>query len=143
MPDPLLEIADFNTEYADAARIARFYDARVWQESQFVFIELPCLGGRRLLARLECQGFPEIAPDLVFLDPQTRAVSAQQKDWPPHSPVHEGNGALHLCVSGTRWFEMTHNQRGPRKDRSLTRLLEVLALCCSGHAQALSGVGGR
>ncbi len=143
MPDPLLEIADFNTEYAEVARIAGFYDARVWQEGHYVFLELPSPGNRRLLAKLECQGYPAIAPDLVFLDPGTRAVSTQPNDWPPHSPVHAWNGSLHLCVPGTRWFEMTHSHRGSRKDRSLTRLLEVLALCCAGHAQVLAGLGRR
>ena len=145
VPDPLLgqidsrrEEADFRTEYAAAERAAEFYAAKVRRQGNYVFFEFTTRASQQLVARLECDGYPAQAPDLVFVDPATNAVSDDPGHWPTGSPVLKHSDGLHLCLPGTRWFENTHGQRGTREDRGLARILEVLAICCSGQAMALA-----
>jgi hypothetical protein len=145
MPDPLLGLPDsrweepgFEAEYAAAERAAEFYAAKVRKEGYHVFFEFTGRESQRLVARLECNGYPAKAPDLVFLDPETNGVSGDKRHWPPDSPILQLPDGLHLCIPGTRWFEQTHRNRGTREDRGLARLLAVLAICCNGQAQALA-----
>ena len=145
MPDPLLEPPDsrweeagLEEEYEAAERAAEFYAAKVRREGNHVFFEFKGRASQQLVARLECNGYPAVAPDLVFLDPETNVVSGNQRHWPPASPILKHADGLHLCIPGTRWFERTHNNRGTREDRGLARILEVLAICCDGGAQALA-----
>ena len=143
MPDPLLLLGqgDFLSEYAAALRVAEFYGVGVRRDGTQVFFEFKTPQGR-FVARLECGGYPAVAPDLVFLDPETEAVSADRNHWPPGGAVLHHPDGWHVCIPGTRWFERTHRNRGTRKDRSFSRILEVLAVCCSGRAQGLM-VGRR
>jgi hypothetical protein len=144
VPDPLLELidsrrkeADFRAEYGAAERAAEFYAAKVRRQGNFVYFELTHRASQKLVARLECDGYPAQAPDLVFVDPKTNAVSNDQKHWPSDSPVLKDADGLHLCLPGTRWFEKTHSQPSTREDRGLARILEILAICCNGQALTL------
>jgi hypothetical protein len=130
---------EFEAELAAAKRVAEFYGVNVARENRSVFLEFRTGQADPLVARLECTGYPQQPPDLVFLDPQTKAVSARKEHWPPNTSLIKRNGELRLCLPGTRWFERTHGNRGTRKDRSLARILEVLALCCAGQSRALTG----
>jgi hypothetical protein len=144
VPDPLLrqkssfaDGPDFQAEYAAAERAAEFYAAKVRRQGNYVFFELTPRVSQQFVARLECDDYPAQAPDLVFVDPKTNAISNDRRHWPPESRVLQDPDGLHLCLPGTRWFEKTHRQRGTREDRGLARILEVLAICCNGQAQAL------
>ena len=130
---PIEPTTDFQALASDLVAgegVAAFYGAAIRRDGERVLVEFSPRRGGRFVARLDCRGYPAVAPDLVFLDPKTLAPSKSRQHWPPESPVPE-QGELYLCLAGLR------RNPGAPHERTIPRIVEIVALCCEGQAPFL------
>jgi hypothetical protein len=118
---PATDLKALETDCAIAERVAAYYGAGLRREGVQVFLDFTPQRGGRFLARLDCQGYPSLAPDLVFVDPVTLASSTERNHWPPESPVMKEHGGLYLCMAGLR------RNPGAPQERTIPRVVEILA----------------
>lgn len=146
MPDPLLMNlqldADFEQMVADLSR----FDAALSRDEQFVFLECHDPSGHQILARIDCRGYSLQPPDVQFLDPAEgmridARPSLNVNHWPRNPPPLNRNGALHLCLAGTRSYLLFHGD--PGYALSLNRLVPILVLWCQGQGALLQQRPGR
>jgi len=129
--EPATDLRALASDLVVAEGVAAFYGAAVRRDGERVLVEFTPRRGGRFLARLDCRGYPVVAPDLVFLDPGTLAPSTERSHWPPESPVMTEHGGFYLCLAGLR------RNPGAPQERTIPRIVEVLALCCDGQAPNL------
>jgi len=133
MPDPLLSLSTLAEDFAQAQRVAKWFGASLTCGNRFVFLECAGKDGRRLLARIDCSGYPQQPPLVEFLDPQESdrlraGASKNRAHWPSnHGPI-ERNGRYYLCLAGTRSYHFLHPE--PGYVMGLGHLVAVLALAC-------------
>ena len=131
MPDPFLTVLGLDEDVARAVACAERFGATLSHEGPCVFVAFEGIKGRRLLARIDCEGYPQVPLDVVFLDPAVghRADAPASRDpsqWPMGlSVLHRPNG-WGICVAGTRAYQQTHGN--PGFVMSLSRLVTTLVL---------------
>lgn len=140
MPDPLLTMQGLNKEIEQAKKVAQRFKVSISLQDRFVFIEMMDNTGRKMLARIDCNGYPEQPLNPEFLDPGTRdrvnaIASKNVEHWPKSpAPITKDNN-FYLCLAGTKSYLKLHPN--PGYVLSLTDLVKSLILWCRGRSNIL------
>lgn len=140
MPDPLLTRRNLDKEIEEAKKVAQHFKASISSQDRFVFLETTDNTGRKMLARIDCDGYPEQPLNAEFLDPETGArvdaiASNKSEHWPKSpAPIARDNN-FYLCLAGTRSYLKVHTD--PGYVLPLTDLVKSLILWCRGRSNLL------
>jgi len=139
MPDPLLAKLGLRKEIERSRQIAERHGAVISSQDQSVFLETRDSAGRKMLARIDCTGYPDEL-DVEFLDPQaasraTVKASNTPEHWPKApNPMKRGD-RLYLCLAGIKSYLLFHQD--PGFVLSLHDLIRTLILWCRGQSHLL------
>ena len=140
MPDPLLTKLGLHTEIERAEKVASRHGAKLSNREQAVFLETRNAKGHKMVARIDCSGYPDKPLDVEFLDPlgpigPSVEASNQCNHWPMNAPVMNSGKKLALCLAGIRSYMNWHPD--PGYILSLPDLVSTLIICCKGNRQLL------
>ncbi len=140
MPDPLLTTLRLEKEIERVAQIAERFKASLARQGNFVFLEMKDANSREMLARLDCDGYPEKPINAEFLDPQTvdrvgASASNNHNHWPSQPGPLQKDGKLYLCLAGIKSYLAFHVD--PGYVMTLSDLVKSLILWCRGQSHLL------
>ena len=140
MPDPLLAKLTLHIEIKKAEKVALRHGAKLSNREQAVFLETLDATGHKMVARIDCSGYPDKPLDVEFLDPlgsigPTVEASNDCNHWPMNALVMNNGKKPALCLAGIRSYMNWHPD--PGYILSLPDLVSTLILCCKGNWQLL------
>jgi hypothetical protein len=141
MPDPLLHSYELHSQYLSAKEVAEFYSAKLWQEGSFIYLECEDQGHRKLLARIDCRGYPKNLPEPAFVDPSNKEPALDTKFWPTGLGYIGSSSGIGICMAGTRAYAEHHGLTGLHY--SMRQLVEILILFCRGKIAELQDITKR